>query len=49
MDGPLADFANLSAHSSPMAAAAGPQKAVHDSSPHPVHNINFKMFYGVNN
>jgi hypothetical protein len=32
------NFANLSAHSPPMAAAVvGPQKAVHDSAPHPVH------------
>jgi hypothetical protein len=31
------EFANLSAHSPPTVAAAGPQKAVPDSSPHPVY------------
>jgi hypothetical protein len=40
------DFTNLSAHSPPMAAAAGPQKAVHDSSPRPVH-VHLHVFVHV--
>jgi hypothetical protein len=36
LDGHLAVFINLSAHSPPTAVAADPLKAVYDSSPHPV-------------
>jgi hypothetical protein len=36
LDSRLVDFVKLSNHSPPMVALACPQKAVHDSSPHPV-------------
>jgi hypothetical protein len=39
LEGCQADFANLSAHSPPTVAAKGPQKAVYDSSPHPVDEV----------